>query len=68
MPSPRLERGHGPDADEAVGVSGVEGLAVGRPSQGHAVGLGGTLAKGLLQGVTADKGGGRGLLDEVLGQ
>jgi hypothetical protein len=30
---------HGPDADGAVGVAGVEGVAVGRPAQGEAANL-----------------------------
>ena len=37
------------DADEAVGVTGVQGLAIGRPGQGHAVGHGGALAERLLE-------------------
>ena len=45
-----LEAGvDGEDADESVGVAGVQGLSVGGPGKGHAVGLGGALAKDLLE-------------------
>ena len=48
----RLRAGHDtPGADEVVGVTGEEGLAVGRPGEGDALGLAGLLADGGILGL-----------------